>query len=125
MGNKILYMLLSGLALLAWYWVGSHSYYAQGDDISTGYLLAAVLALAMGAGAGEGENPVEVIIGSITGSLPQIISVGAAFVVSTTVYELVLSAQAFNSMTIVHALAVAVASSFLISITAGCMRNSG
>ena len=124
MGNRIIYMILAGAGLLGWWWVGMNPYYAMDGGISTGYLVAAVLMLVLGSGSGDGDNPVEVVVGAITGSIPNIISVGAAFVISRLIYQLVLSADGFNAMGLVNALATVVASGILISITVACIRNS-
>lgn len=125
MGNRIIYMVLAGLALYAWYWVGHHAYYAtEAGGISTGFLLAGVLVLILGSGSGDGDNPVEVVMGSITGSIPHLISVGAAFVVARAVYEALNMTAGYDFMGLVNSLAVVVASGVLISITMACIRNS-
>jgi len=63
MGNRIIYMVLAGVFLYGWYWVGHHSYYATAaGGISTGYLLAGFLVLLLGSGSGDGDNPVEVLM---------------------------------------------------------------
>ncbi|MCK5041431.1 MAG: hypothetical protein KAR62_04020 [Sphingomonadales bacterium] len=126
MGNRIIYMVLAGVALYGWFFVGLHSYYAADvDTISTGYLLAAALVLILGSGSGEGDNPVEVVIGAITGSVSHLISVGAAYVIGRGIYEALNMTEAgYNYMGLVHSLAVVVASGVLISITMACIRNS-
>ena len=126
MGNRIIYMVLAGVALYGWFFVGYHTYYAtDAGVISTGYLLAAALVLILGSGSGEGDNPVEVVIGAITGSVSHLISVGAAYVIGRGIYEALNMTEAgYNYMGLVHSLAVVVASGVLISITMACIRNS-
>ncbi len=125
MGTRILYIVLAGIALFGWYWVGLHPYYsAETGAVDISYLLAAALVLILGSGSGEGDNPVEVVIGAITGSIPHIISVGATYVVARIIYEAVINATGFDHMGLVHSLAIVAASGVLISITVACIRNS-
>jgi hypothetical protein len=125
MGNRILYMALAGVALFAWSWVGYNPYYAtEAGTISTSYLLSAALVLILGSGSGDGDNPVEVIVGSVTGSIPYIISVGAAYVIARGIYEATMNAAGFDAMGVVSSLATVVASGVLISITMACLRNA-
>ena len=53
MDNKYLFMIVGGVFLSLWYWVGLQPYYASQGIIST-WVVAAVLVLALGSGDSEG-----------------------------------------------------------------------
>ena len=47
MANKIIFMLLAGVAVFGWFYVGLSDYYAINGSISPGYMLVTALTVAL------------------------------------------------------------------------------
>jgi len=119
-------MILSGVFLFGWFYVAYQPYYGGGELMSGEIVLATVLALALGVGGGGGASPVDVIVGAVKDAVPTMIALGAAWIVSTLLYQFVMPAQSggFDVMGLVHSVAVVVAATVMTALTAASLRNA-
>ena len=126
MSNKYLFMVASGLFLVAWYWVGLMPYYAgENAGLADNYMVNAMLVLILGGGSGEGDDLISAIVGALTGFIPKFIGLGVAVIVARGSWEFLnMSDMGYNSMAIVDSLSALIASGVLIICTMACLKRS-
>lgn len=126
MNNKYLFMVMSGLFLLAWYWVGLMPHYAGEDGgIADNYLVNAILVLMLGGGNGDGDDLISAVIGALTGFVSKFIALGVAIIVARGTYEfLMMGDGGYNAMAIVDSISALAASGVLIICTMACLKRS-
>jgi hypothetical protein len=123
MDNKYLYMVLGGVSLFAWYWVGHQPHYAEGETLSLAYKVAAILALAMGAGNSDGTCAVTTPVNAVKGFINSLVCLTVAFVATNLMYQLLVSADAFNAMLIVNSISTVIASAVLMTVTMSYLKK--
>ena len=125
MNNKYLYMVLGGVFLFAWNWVGHQPHYADGANMSDGWWLVAILMLAMGAGNSDGTCAVTTPVNALKGMINTMISLSVAGLVANLMYQLMIKeGGAYNYMGSVSVISTVVASGVLITITASYLKKA-
>lgn len=126
MDNKYLFMVVGGIFSFGWFWVGFQPYYAtDGGDISSGYLMTAVLALALGGGNSEGSDLIAVLTSSITGFVSKFIGLLVALVIGRGIYEGLLNPAGYSGQGMLETVAVVFASGILVILTVACLKKTG
>lgn len=124
MDNKYLYMVLAGVAGMAWYYVGMMPYYNMENELSEIWWFATIIAIGMGAGSTGGDDAVSALVDAIKGFVPQLITLAVFAVVSAVIYQLAMTADGINPMGIVHNIATYVAAGVLTSIMMSYLKKS-
>jgi hypothetical protein len=126
MGNKIIYMVLGGLFIFAWFYTGYAEHYATSEgNISAGWYLWTIVALAMGAGdSGEGANPVQSILNGVKAFIPAFIAMIVAGLVTRTIYEALINEEGFQVMGYVDTISTISAVSVVIVLAMTCLKQA-
>jgi hypothetical protein len=126
MGNKILYAVLGGVFLFAWFWTGYQEHYAtDSGNISNGWWIWTVLTVAVGAGqGGEASNPVNAIIDALKGFIPTIIAFLITGLTTRVIYEAFFNKAGFQVTGIVDTISTVAAASILTLLVLTCVRRS-
>lgn len=123
---KIAYMILTGLFLMTWYYVGYLPFFApEQGGLSHAYMVDAMLVLMIGGGNAEGANPAAVLLNSITSFIPKFISLSVALIVARGVWDIiVLETYSFQIGGIIDVLADLYVSGILIILTMASLKKS-
>ena len=126
MNNKYTYMVFGGLFLMAWYYVGYLPFFAQEQGgISPPFMVDAMLILLLVGGKTDGDNLPQVLINSITSSIPKIISLSVALLVARGVWNLIfMGDDGYNWYGIFETQADLFASALLIIPTMACLKKA-
>ena len=125
MDNKYLYMFIAGLAVLAWFMLGYHPYFAEAEgELATRWMLATVLAVGLGAGDTGGVCAITTLKEAIIGFIPQLIVITVAGFVANAVYGLAFGAEAFDIMYAINNAAGYLAAGLMTSIVMSYMKKA-
>lgn len=124
MDNKYLYMVLGGVFLYLWYWVGMQPHYAEGGGLSDGWWMTTILMLAMGAGNSDGTCAVTTPVNAVKGMIPTMITLIVVYLVTNLMYQLINVGEGYNYMHSIGAVSTVVAAGVLTTITMSYIKKA-
>ncbi len=117
-------MVLAGVGAFLWFHIGHADYYASEGDLRNTWWFATIMAVALGAGNSGGNDAVSVLMESIKGFVPALITLAVVGLVDGLLFQYIVSEAGLDPMGLVRFVAIFVAAGLLTSITMSFAKKS-